>query len=202
MTSEAESLVWYAVYGSNLAKDRFKCYLKGKAPGPGARIPKRCPVGIGIKGDRQFLLHHELYFAKRASNWNHQGVAFVRTEGSVSASTLCRRYLLTLDQFRHVAREENGGYETKPVHINEKMLSGRPSPIRRTGWYRILLPCGTDSGIPVVTLTGAIEEAGPFIRPSDAYMQTIRSGLHQKYHKLSDSEIDDYLQAATLRAGF
>ena len=30
LESDRESSVWYAVYGSNLLKERFMCYLEGK----------------------------------------------------------------------------------------------------------------------------------------------------------------------------
>jgi hypothetical protein len=194
-----ESPVWYAVYGSNLDRNRFKCYLAGKAPSLGARTPKKCPAGTKIAGDRKLVLNFELYFAREAQSWSDQGVAFVRNQSSASARTLGRRYLLTLAQFRHVAQEENGGYKTKPVHITKEMLSGPPVPIRSDGWYRVLLPCGVDGMTPIATLTGAPEEAGPPVQPSDAYRCVIRNGLHQKYRNMLDSEIDDYLEAAIRR---
>jgi hypothetical protein len=171
----------------------------GKGTNPGAQTHKRCPAGTRIMGDRKLVLNFEPYFAREAPRWSDLGVASVRNQSSTSARTLGRRYLLTLAQFRHVAQEENGGYETKPVHITKKMLSGRPVPIRLDGWYRILLPCGVDERVPIVTLTGDPEKAGHPVRPSDAYKCTIRNGLHQKYRKMSDSEIDDYLKAAFRR---
>ncbi len=86
-------------------------------------------------------------------------LAFVGIERDVRHRTLGRAYLLRLSQLIHIAREENGA--SGIIRISRESLSREPSNIRDKGWYRVLLPCASISGVPVVTLTGRPEETYP-----------------------------------------
>ncbi len=48
------SMIWYAVYGSNLSLARFRLYLEGGAPMAGARAHLPCRTGSTIAGDQPF----------------------------------------------------------------------------------------------------------------------------------------------------
>jgi hypothetical protein len=96
-----ERSVWYAVYGSNLKKERFMRYLD----------PQECDAGTKNQDqikERRFRLQFKLYFAYECSSWGLGGVAFVETERVIPPPTFGRAYLLTLPQLRCVARGENG----------------------------------------------------------------------------------------------
>jgi hypothetical protein len=187
--------VWYAVYGSNLLRGRFMCYLEGR-PFPGqsnARVPRRCNAGTSIQGDKPFHLEFELYFARDAPDWGRGGVAFVGIKRVTPPPTLGRAYLLTLQQLTHVATEENGG--SRFVQITKEVLFGSPVQIRQGGWYNVLLPCGLLDGIPVVTITGWPDQTSPRRPPSENYLSTIQVGLRETYPSMSLSEIDEYIRS-------
>ncbi len=195
-----ESTLWYAVYGSNLQRDRFMCYLRGGiAPNasPDAPVLPKCKGGTEIRDEKRFRLGFKLYFAyKNSRTWGEGGVAFVGIEPI--GLTLGRAYLLTLPQLICVAQEENGGSHS--VNITNKMLSGSPGTTYEIttdhkGRYRVLLLCGSINGTPVVTLTGWPKETN--LRrslPSKSYLKTIWQGLHETYPDISDSDIDEYLR--------
>lgn len=191
---DTHTRVWYCAYGSNVDRERFTCYLEGRSPAPGVRQPARCLAGTKIYGDKALLLPHLIYFARRAANWDGGGVAFVQLAGTEPAPTYGRAYLLTLDQFRHVAKEENGG--SVEITIPPTALRGQPVQIAERGWYAVLLPCGELRGVPVVTLTGRQDTMALRNAPAASYLAKIRSGLRQAYPGLSDADIDLYLSAA------
>lgn len=193
--SGTETPVWYAVYGSNLLRDRFLCYLEGRAPAPNVRAPARCISGTRIQGDQPFPLKFELYFARKFKNWGGGGVAFVGIREINPSPTLGRAYLLTLSQFTHVAKEENGG--KRPVSITNEVLTGTsPATIEGADLYRILLPCGFLDEIPVVTLTGSPEQMMHRNPPSELYLSKIRAGLRETYPSMPENAIDAYLRNA------
>jgi hypothetical protein len=211
LESDIESSVWYAVYGSNLLKERFLCYLEGKEFRTNTTVlsaPPRCEAGTQIHGhlpfnDQPFKVPFKLYFAHTKSKWGHGGVAFVEIEQVHPPPTLGRAYLLTLQQLKCLAREENGG--SHPIDIKHEMLFGSVGTTHeittdQQGWYRILLLCGSlnykVTQLPVVTLTGQPEEAVPRYSPSPIYHNTIWKGLHQTYPDKPDYEIEEYLKLA------
>jgi hypothetical protein len=184
------------VYGSNLLKERFVCYLEGKPfqGAPNARVPRRCDSGTSVLDDRPFRLPFQLYFARHAAIWGGGGVAFLGIERVTPPPTLGRVYLLTIHQFTHVAKEENGG--SRPVRVTREALFGSPFQIREGGWYNVLVPCSSLDVIPVVTITGWPEDTRPRNPPSESYLEAIRAGLRETYPSMSLSAIDEYLQAA------
>ena len=187
------------------------CYLQGSEFRTDMTVltaPPRCDGGIEIYGDRPFKLQFKLYFAREMTKWGLGGVAFVETEPVTPAPTFGRAYLLTLQQFRCVAREENGG--SHPVNIKNGMLFGPAGTTHEIttdhlGWYPVLLLCGSlnymFTQIPAVTLTGWPEKMVPKSRPSTVYLTTIRNGLKETYpistyHDMTDHKIDEYLREA------
>ena len=103
-----------------------------------------------------------------------------------------------LEQFRHVAKWENGGKGS--VHICREMLAeSAPTSIRVGGWYSVLLPCGSVEELPVMTLTGLPESTVPPRPPSAAYADTVKRGLRETYPGMKDLEIEKYIQRATFQ---
>ena len=88
--------LWYAAYGSNLARDRFEAYLfGGRPPGatrhyPGARDP-RPP-----RDDRPLLVPGRLFFAGDSPTWGG-GIAFY--DADARGTVYARAYRITTEQF-------------------------------------------------------------------------------------------------------
>ena len=61
---------WYVCYGSTLLREGFDYYL---VKSEGAVYAEKC-----------FILYGQLYFAKNASHWDNQGVAFVYFDNKTS----------------------------------------------------------------------------------------------------------------------
>ncbi|AIC95830.1 hypothetical protein [Shouchella lehensis] len=167
--------VWYASYGSNLLEERFLCYIRGGQPfgstesEPGARDPSLPLRSI------QFLMPYTLYFAKDRTKWGEGGVAFIRNKQDKQAHTLSRAYLITLEQFIDVVRQEN---RVETIAIDFKALFKEGSVELTEGWYNKLLVAGYQDDLPVLTFTShqdwPIEEEKA---PSFSYEETLLNGL-------------------------
>ena len=194
--STTESEVWYAAYGSNLDIARFRLYLEGGAPQPGARAHARCPSGVAIIEVDRYTTNHPLYFAGQSGQWSSAGVAFVGLAPQDAERTLCRAYRLRLSQFEHVVSEENGG---RPVTLTKEALLAEKTEARDSGWYRIVVRLGSLRRIPVLTISGIPGEIGVRNAPAPAYLDRIRIGLLQAYPELSGVDVEAYLAAAQRR---
>ena len=95
--------LWYAAYGSNLARDRFENYLSGGRPVgatrhyPGARDSSP-PID-----DRPLLLAGRLFFAWESPTWGG-GIAFYDPDGE--GTVYARAYRITAEQFSDLAAQE------------------------------------------------------------------------------------------------
>src|SRR5215472_4618760 len=100
-------LVWYAVYGSNLLKKRFGCYIAGGKPEGSKTEYPGCRDKTPPRGDRPTSLRHALYFAGHSNSWD-AAIAFVR-HASSTALTYGRMFLISYGQLNDVVRQENAG---------------------------------------------------------------------------------------------
>ena len=95
--------LWYAAYGSNMAADRFACYLAGGCPTRSHRGLARGARPHAASGDvRPVRLDGSVYFAWESPTWGG-GIAFYDPDGLGRPSA---RYLLDLSQFSDVAAQE------------------------------------------------------------------------------------------------
>ena len=194
--------VWYASYGSNLSRERFLAYIKGgKASGP--RFPQKgCTDPSPPLAERRILLLHRLYFAAASPQWEDGGVAFVRKDRDEVGKTLGRMYLITRDQFREVALQENGHdkYSVDQV-VDWKTLEREGSVRFGDRLYGTLLHLGSEGGQPIVTFTaGWDDDHAPLNRPSPGYLKAIARGLRECY-PLSNEGAVEYLLSAPGVAG-
>src|SRR5687767_6536481 len=107
--------VWYASYGSNLARDRFLCYLRGGRPEGATRTYPGARDTSDPQGDEPMLLPGGVFFGWRSPTWGG-GIAFYdasprvdgasRHDGSAEAGAYARAYLITESQFADVAAQE------------------------------------------------------------------------------------------------
>jgi cation transport regulator ChaC len=179
--AEAQELVWYAAYGSNLSRARFECYLRGGTPdGATHRFPG-CRDPSDPRDDRPYELGAELVFGGTSQTWGG-GVAFVVPSDSATAKA--RLYLVTLEQFADVVAQENwlecGVIALEPPYAAEIADC----------LYGVVVPVGSLEGNPILTVTQVTHtQASP---PTIAYLRHIAVGLREA-HAMSSGEIVDYL---------
>jgi len=188
--------VWYASYGSNLARERFLCYLRGGRPEGAARTYPGARDTSGPQGDEPMLLPGEVFFGWRSPTWGG-GIAFYDAgvggaERGVAGRVYARAYLLTEGQFADVAAQEmhrRPGQDLDLSHVLE-----RASHSYGPGRYETVHLVGELHGEPVLTFS-ASDPAGLEHRPpTAAYLAMMVRGL-QEAHGLSVEEAARYLAA-------
>lgn len=181
--------VWYASYGSNLARDRFRCYLEGgRPPGatrtyPGARNTSP-PVD-----DRPLTLPGEMFFAWDSPTWGG-GIAFY--DATTPGATLARAYLVTEQQFADVAAQEM--HRTPGEDLDLSTVLARSRHDLGPGRYESLHLVGELDGHPVLTFTTPEPVALQRNSPTRPYLEMIARGLSET-HELDVDSIVDYLAA-------
>lgn len=158
--------ILYAVYGSNLLKERFLYYILGG--NFNGKDYKGCkdnslPIDSGT-----MRLPHRMYFAKSSSRWEDKGVAFLddRKETDEKYFTQARLWKITDEQFSQIHRQE--GKE----------------------WYSKILPLGYANEIKIMTITG--DHFNERNQPSENYLDVIRQGLKETMG-WSINQCDEYL---------
>lgn len=186
--------VWYVAYGSNLALDRFRCYLAGGRPAGGARVYAGCRdhsdpqriAGVHVPGG--------LVFAGASRVWGG-GSAFY--DHAAAGCVAGRAYLLTANQLGDVAaqemRREPGGEFARELaallpDVNALHTMG-------PGRYETVVRLGERDGLPMFTVThdpaADLEPAAP----TAPYLRWIATGLTEA-HAWNTQQVVEYLQAA------
>jgi hypothetical protein len=187
MTGWDNGTVWYAAYGSNLAAERVRCYLRGGCPPgatrtyPGARDPSD-PLDA-----RPFVMPGGVAFAWKSPTWGG-GIAFY--DAGASGVVLARAYLLTAPQFADVLEQEMWRTPGADVDLGAVLRDGRH--VVGPGRYETLHLVGELDGRPVVTFTAPDVDALGVRPPADAYVRTLARGLHEA-HGLAPTAAADYL---------
>jgi hypothetical protein len=182
-----EVQVWYASYGSNLARDRFLCYLGGgRPPGatrtyPGARNPSP-PAG-----DQALTLPGEMFFAWDSPTWGG-GIAFY--DATAPGTTLARAYLVTEQQFADVAAQEMHREPGEDLDLGTVLSRARHD--LGPGRYESLHLVGELDGLPVLTFTAPDPAALQHKPPTRPYLEMIARGLSET-HGLGAEAIATYL---------
>ena len=113
---------------------------------------------------RNIIINHPIYFAKRSCKWNNLGICFLDT--SKQGMSFGRMYLITKEQF------------------NEIMLQEGPA-------YNLAYKISQDElGVDIMTITSSSHYADTV--PSIEYLEVIGAGIKQAYH-LETSDITNYL---------
>jgi hypothetical protein len=187
---------WYASYGSNLLRSRFLCYLQGGQPEGASREYSGCTDRTPPTADKPIEIPHELYFSQSSSIWEDKAVAFIKSNRSEDAQTLGRMYLITLEQFTEVVRQENGfEADDRSIQINfdELIVQGETS-IKPT-WYGRIMYLGEEGGSPIFTFTARWDdELIESNAPGEKYLKTIMRGLKETYN-LTDNELVKYFES-------
>jgi hypothetical protein len=182
--------VWYASYGSNINRDRFLCYIKGGAPAGSTRIENGCRDSSLPVEESSFIIKYPLYFAKEATGWQSQGVAFLGLSPDKECVTYSKKYLITTEQFLDVVQQENDGLE---CDIDLAKVKEKGSIVfRPNAWYGNILYLGEEDGYPIFTFTAPWDIADVVMKkPSHVYLKTIINGLKTDY---SNEEILNYFK--------
>ena len=165
--------VWYVSYGSNMLEERFRCYIEGGSF-EGSRYHPPCEditLPIAVKA---IEIPFDMYFGNYSGSWENGGVSFLDTTRRGNA--LAVAYLITKDQFRHVACEEN---------------SGR-CPREGYGWYEDIIKLGRMDGFEVRTITN--DNLRDYNEPCSSYWNNLLRGIRKNWPEKSDEEIEAYLR--------
>lgn len=182
-----ETDLWYAAYGSNLARDRFDAYLSGGRPAgarrtyPGARNPNP-PVD-----DRPLLLPGSIFFAWESPTWGG-GIAFYDADGQ--GTVYARAYRITRDQFCDLAAQEMRREPGADLDLSQVLADRRHT--FGPGRYETLHLVGELNGLPVLTFTAPPGHGLVPNPPVAAYLDTIVRGLRE-CHGLTVEQARAYL---------
>jgi hypothetical protein len=157
ISASDDRLVWYAVYGSNLLRSRFGCYVQGGKPDGAAKEYAGCRDKTPPREARRVMLAHDLYFADHSESWRG-AIAFIRRTVS-DARTYGRIYLITFGQFNDVVRQENGRSVAGPIVVPsfDTLADGDYWQIDGFRLYGGVIKIGTRHGQPILSLTAAHE---------------------------------------------
>lgn len=191
MEAVETQLVWYAAYGSNMARSRFLAYLGGsRVPGAeGGHAGAR--DGSEPLADEPCRFDRSIRFTGHSKRW--LGAPAVLDHAATSPGALGRRYLVTRQQFEDVVAQENRR-PARRIPI-ESLTVGAVTATGRSSYAGLLL-LGFDGSIPVMTFTSPRRpEKATLAAPSGAYLATIARGITES-HPLTASEVAEYLLAA------
>ncbi|MEU4192106.1 histone deacetylase [Kribbella sp. NPDC026611] len=183
--------VWYVAYGSNLAMERFRCYVSGGQPSGGARMYPGCRNPTAPIRTQGVMIPGRLVFAGASKTWGG-GSAFYHW--SAAGEVAARAYLLTAEQLSDVAaqemwREPGGEFAQQLTAVLpgvEELHTLGP------GRYETVVRLGELDGMPMFTVThGTVADLEP-AAPSPAYLHWIRTGLREA-HGWDEERIADYL---------
>ncbi len=187
------NLVWYASYGSNLCEDRFLCYIKGGMPQGSKKMHSGCSDKTAPRAIQNIIINRALYFAMEFSSWGKGGVAFIKNKPDEKEATLGRMYLITIEQFVDVVRQEND-YEGK-LEIDFYNVQEQGSSVFLSNtWYGNLIYLGEESGYPIFTFTNEQFLEEEINAPSNEYLNTLKVGVRESY-KMTDIEVQSYFES-------
>ena len=167
--------IWYVSYGSNMLEERFLCYIEGGCFEDGGSYNEPCQDTTRPLEKRAIDLPYDMYFGNTSGSWNGCGVSFLDT--TKEGHALGVAYLITREQFEHVAAEENCG----------RFPNG-------TGyWYENIRTLGEMDGFEMVTITN--DELRPYNEPCEEYLNTLKRGIRENWKEMSEEDIDNYLDS-------
>ncbi len=179
--------LWYAAYGSNMAADRFQCYLAGGCPPGAGRSLSGARDRTLPRATRPVRLEGAVYFAWESPTWGG-GIAFYDPDAGGESAGVA--YRLTLGQFSDVAAQEMHREPGVDLDLAELWDTGRHA--LGPGRYESLHVVSRIDDLPVVTFTAATPM--PLNPPVAAYLATMGRGLAET-HRWDAHQVADYLLA-------
>ncbi len=127
-----DETIAYVAYGSNKCYDRFELYIMGtdkcREDNKYKNILKfydGCGYKVMPKQWCRCTVPYAMYYAKKSSTWNNQGVAFLDTVRSADNHTMCRVYFIKAKQFVDIWRQEGWGWYSNPMYLGT--IAGYPA---------------------------------------------------------------------------
>ena len=164
--------VWYVSYGSNMLKERFMHYIEGGSY-KSSTYRQPCDDATHPLSVKTVEIDYPMYFGNSSGSWEDGGVSFLDT--SKKGNALGVAYLITKEQFEHIAAQENGG---------------RP-PQEGYSWYEDIIDLGMMDGFKMKTITN--RNIRNYNRPSKKYISTLVNGIKQNWPNMRYEDIWDYL---------
>ncbi len=181
-------LIWYVSYGSNLATERFRCYLAGGRPAGAQRRYDGCRDTRPPRASRALELPGGIFFALRSRVWGG-GMAFY--DPLLPGSAAAHAYLVTCGQFADVLAQEMHRDVGEELDLAEALATGRQT--LGPGPYETILRVGEADGVPMLTFTAPFASAeADQSSPSAAYLSMLGRGLRES-HRWSLTRIGGYL---------
>ncbi|WP_432937547.1 histone deacetylase [Kribbella sp. CA-253562] len=187
-------LAWYVAYGSNLASDRFRCYLAGGRPTGGRRQYPGCRDPRDPRQVAAVEMPGGLVFSGESAAWGGGRAFYDLTAPGLVAG---RAYLVTAEQLGDVAaqemyREPGSAFAHDLAEALDDVDQVR---VMGPGRYETIARLGERDGVPMFTVTdvkaGHLEPSAP----SAAYLWWIAAGLREA-HGWDASQVADYLSEA------
>lgn len=163
--------VWYVSYGSNMLKERFMCYIQGDSY-EDSSYRQACEDTTPPLAVKTVEIPYDMYFGNTSGSWHDCGVSFLDT--TQKGYALGVAYLITKEQFDHVAEQENGG---------DFPGNGK--------WYTDIIDLGTIDGIEIKTITN--NNLREYNEPCIEYLETLLKGIKENWPDMADEDIEDYL---------
>ena len=152
--------------------ERFLCYIQGgNFEDSSYREP--CRDTSSPVETKTLEIPYGMYFGNHSRSWNGSGVSFLDT--TKKGKTLAVAYLITREQFEHVAAQENSG----------RFPNGEGS------WYEDIITLGELDGYELITITN--NELRPYNKPCKEYLETLIRGIKENWPNLSEEDINRYL---------
>ena len=167
--------IWYVSYGSNMLEERFLTYIEGGCFEDGGSYNEACYDTTAPLEKRTIDIPYDMYFGNHSGSWNGCGVSFLDT--SKKGHALGVAYLITKDQFKHVAAEENCG----------RYPNGQGS------WYEDIIVLGEMDGTQMRTITNI--ELRDYNEPCKEYLNTLKRGIRENWPAMSEEDINNYLDS-------
>ena len=164
--------LWYVSYGSNMLYERFMCYIKGGYYEESRNHPP-CDDTTPPLAVKTLEIPYDMYFGNASLSWHGSGVSFLDT--TKKGHSLGVAYLITKEQFKHVAKRENSGCFPRP--------GGE--------WYEDIIDLEMMDGFEVKTITN--NNLCPYNKPIPEYLDALFKGIKKNWPDMADDKIYDYL---------
>ena len=181
MSGAASGRIWYVAYASNLALDRFRCYLAGGPVPGGDRDYVGCRDPHDPRRTARLNLPGRLVFSGRSTVWGG-GIAVL--DPGAPGEVAGRGYLITCAQAADVVAQETrqppGGRWARDI---EHRLAEEPRHLRTSSvaFYDTVHFLGQHDGVPMYTIThGDVASLTP-ATPTAPYLRWIVAGLREAH---------------------
>lgn len=162
-----EDLVWYACYGSNINTERFMHYINGDKTGKLSSKDGCKDKSLPLEA-RAYTFKCPIYFAGESRRWTG-GMAFLDYEAE--GESYGKIYKIKMNQFIGVLEQE-----------------------QKCRLYDAIIMVDTIDGAPIFSFTSLHKLNDRLNKPSNRYIETIKSGILDTYPDLDAKKLEHYFE--------